>query len=153
MTEIGCGHRLAQRSLGVRRRCRPLISRRKTRCKWNRASLIVEPRSIYLLRGPSRTSVEHSIPAVNTLRFSLTFRIVLEPTHCRPLRQTQKVPAAEGKRYAGVPHVAASACMLSRVMPPVAMRSMALTIRAGSRWWIMWPAPFSTSSRLPGMAP
>ena len=55
--------------------------------------------------------------------------------------------------YARVPHVAASACMLSPVMPPVAMRSIALTIRAGSRWWIMWPAPFSTSSRLPGIAP
>jgi len=55
--------------------------------------------------------------------------------------------------YAGVPQVAASACMLARVMPPVAIRSIARTMRAGSRWWIMWPAPFSTSSRLPGIAP
>jgi alkylated DNA repair dioxygenase AlkB len=38
----------------------------------------VEPRSIYLLRGPSRSEWEHSIPAVDALRYSLTFRNVLE---------------------------------------------------------------------------
>jgi hypothetical protein len=30
--------------------------------------------SAYLLRGPSRTEWEHSIPAVETLRYSITFR-------------------------------------------------------------------------------
>jgi alkylated DNA repair dioxygenase AlkB len=54
--------------------------RRKAGSKWDRASLTVEPRSIYLLRGPSRNEWEHSIPAVSTLRYSLTFRNVLEPT-------------------------------------------------------------------------
>jgi len=54
--------------------------RRKAGSKWDRASLTVEPRSIYLLRGPSRNEWEHSIPAVTTLRYSLTFRNVLEPT-------------------------------------------------------------------------
>ena len=46
---------------------------------WNRVNSRVEPRSVYLLRGPSRSEWEHSIPAVNTLRYSLTFRNVLEP--------------------------------------------------------------------------
>lgn len=48
--------------------------RRKSGMRWERASLIAEPRSAYLLRGPSRTEWEHSIPAVDTLRYSVTFR-------------------------------------------------------------------------------
>jgi alkylated DNA repair dioxygenase AlkB len=48
--------------------------RRKAGGKWERVSLIAEPRSAYLLRGPSRTEWEHSIPAVDALRYSLTFR-------------------------------------------------------------------------------
>jgi alkylated DNA repair dioxygenase AlkB len=48
--------------------------RRKLGSKWERASLILEPRSAYLLRGPSRTVWEHSIPAVDALRYSITFR-------------------------------------------------------------------------------
>ncbi len=54
--------------------------RRKAGPKWDRASLPIEPRSIYLLRGPSRHAWEHSIPAVKELRYSLTFRNVLEAT-------------------------------------------------------------------------
>ena len=45
---------------------------------WERASITAEPRSAYLLRGPSRTEWEHSIPAVETLRYSLTFRNLRE---------------------------------------------------------------------------
>lgn len=41
---------------------------------WERASITAEPRSAYLLRGPSRTEWEHSIPAVDALRYSITFR-------------------------------------------------------------------------------
>jgi alkylated DNA repair dioxygenase AlkB len=48
--------------------------RRKVGTTWERASLMVEPRSAYLLRGPSRTEWEHSIPAVDALRYSITFR-------------------------------------------------------------------------------
>lgn len=48
--------------------------RRKAGAVWERASLIVEPRSIYLLRGPSRDEWEHSIPGVDALRYSITFR-------------------------------------------------------------------------------
>jgi alkylated DNA repair dioxygenase AlkB len=48
--------------------------RRKVGSRWQRASLTLEPRSAYLLRGPSRTEWEHSIPAVESLRYSITFR-------------------------------------------------------------------------------
>jgi alkylated DNA repair dioxygenase AlkB len=48
--------------------------RRKTGSTWERASITAEPRSAYLLRGPSRTEWEHSIPGVEALRYSITFR-------------------------------------------------------------------------------
>jgi alkylated DNA repair dioxygenase AlkB len=48
--------------------------RRKSGAKWERASFIAEPRSAYLLSGPARTEWEHSIPAVDSLRYSITFR-------------------------------------------------------------------------------
>ena len=48
--------------------------RRKSGSGWERYSLTVEPRSAYLLRGTVRTEWEHSIPAVETLRYSITFR-------------------------------------------------------------------------------
>lgn len=51
--------------------------RRKAGAKWERYSLTAEPRSAYLLRGPSRTEWEHSIPAVDSLRYSITFRTLL----------------------------------------------------------------------------
>lgn len=50
--------------------------RRKAGLKWERASLTVEPRSAYLLRGPARTVWEHSIPAGEDLRYSVTFRSI-----------------------------------------------------------------------------
>ena len=53
--------------------------RRKTGAKWERAALKVEPRSGYLLRGPSRNEWEHSIPPVDSLRYSITFRNFREP--------------------------------------------------------------------------
>jgi alkylated DNA repair dioxygenase AlkB len=48
--------------------------RRKAGSKWERRSFTAEPRSAYLLRGPSRTEWEHSIPPLDTLRYSVTFR-------------------------------------------------------------------------------
>lgn len=48
--------------------------RRKFGDSWERYALTVEPRSAYLLRGPARTAWEHSIPAVDSLRYSITFR-------------------------------------------------------------------------------
>jgi alkylated DNA repair dioxygenase AlkB len=48
--------------------------RRKSGEKWRRVSLTLEPRSAYLLSGPSRTIWEHSIPPVDRRRYSITFR-------------------------------------------------------------------------------
>src|SRR5688572_5415950 len=48
--------------------------RRKHGDGWERRSLLAEPRSAYLLQGPARTEWEHSIPAVENLRYSITFR-------------------------------------------------------------------------------
>jgi len=49
--------------------------RRKAGASWQRASLRLEPRSAYLLRGPARTEWEHSIPpTAEGLRHSVTFR-------------------------------------------------------------------------------
>lgn len=52
--------------------------RRRSGDGWERASITAEPRSAYLMRGPSRTEWEHSIPAVETLRYSITFRNLRE---------------------------------------------------------------------------
>ncbi len=48
--------------------------RRKKEDKWERSALIAEPRSAYLLKGPARHEWEHSIPAMEALRYSITFR-------------------------------------------------------------------------------
>ncbi len=53
--------------------------RRKAGAKWDRVSITAEPRSAYLLSGPSRTEWEHSIPAVDALRYSVTYRNLREP--------------------------------------------------------------------------
>ena len=39
-----------------------------------RAAIRLDCRSVYLMRGPSRDDWEHSIPAVEALRYSVTFR-------------------------------------------------------------------------------
>jgi alkylated DNA repair dioxygenase AlkB len=41
---------------------------------WQRATFIVEPRSAYLMHGPARDQWQHSIPPVDTLRYSITMR-------------------------------------------------------------------------------
>ena len=52
----------------------PLRFRRKVGTKWERFTVTAEPRSAYLLRGPARHEWEHSIPAMDRLRYSVTFR-------------------------------------------------------------------------------
>ena len=42
--------------------------------KWERFTLTAEPRSAYLLRGEARHEWEHSIPQLDTLRYSVTLR-------------------------------------------------------------------------------
>lgn len=48
--------------------------RRRSGAGWERRSFTARPRSAYTLQGPSRTEWEHSIPAVEALRYSVTFR-------------------------------------------------------------------------------
>lgn len=52
----------------------PFRLRRAVGDTWERVTITAEPRSVYLLRGPSRTEWEHSIPPVEQLRYSVTFR-------------------------------------------------------------------------------
>lgn len=53
--------------------------RRKVGSTWERANLLAEPRSAYHLSGPARTEWEHSISRVDTLRYSITFRSMVDP--------------------------------------------------------------------------
>jgi len=46
--------------------------------KWERAKVAAGPRSAYLLNGPARSEWEHSIPPVDALRYSITFRNLRE---------------------------------------------------------------------------
>lgn len=48
--------------------------RRKAGSRWERRSFDAQPRSIYRMTGPSRHEWEHSIPEVEALRYSITFR-------------------------------------------------------------------------------
>jgi alkylated DNA repair dioxygenase AlkB len=52
--------------------------RRKQGTRWKRASTELQPRSAYLLRGSARWDWQHSIPPVDTLRYSITFRSLRE---------------------------------------------------------------------------
>jgi alkylated DNA repair dioxygenase AlkB len=47
--------------------------------KWQRESVRLEPRSAYFLEGPARWDWEHSIPPVEALRYSITFRNLRPP--------------------------------------------------------------------------
>jgi alkylated DNA repair dioxygenase AlkB len=51
-------------------RMRRLISKKK----WERVNLVAAPRSAYLLSGAARMEWEHSIPQMDALRYSITFR-------------------------------------------------------------------------------
>ncbi len=53
--------------------------RRKQGSSWERASHHVQPRSAYLLRGEARWDWQHSIPPVEAIRYSVTFRTLLGP--------------------------------------------------------------------------
>jgi alkylated DNA repair dioxygenase AlkB len=53
--------------------------RRKQATGWERQSFVAAPRSAYLLRGPARAIWEHSIPPMEELRYSITFRTLKAP--------------------------------------------------------------------------
>jgi alkylated DNA repair dioxygenase AlkB len=44
---------------------------------WERFTLDAQPRSLYAMSGPARQLWEHSIPPVETLRYSITFRTLV----------------------------------------------------------------------------
>jgi alkylated DNA repair dioxygenase AlkB len=71
--------------------CR-LRFRRQAGDAWERRALDVAPRSIYAMSGPSRFEWEHSIPAVDALRYSITLRTL---------------KGSEGKSIPGAPHESA----------------------------------------------
>ena len=48
--------------------------RRPAYTRWERFTLEARPRSVYMMSGPSREVWEHSIPAVEAQRYSITFR-------------------------------------------------------------------------------
>jgi alkylated DNA repair dioxygenase AlkB len=48
--------------------------RRRHGDKWQRSSIVVEPGSAYVMAGDARIVWEHSIPPVDKLRYSITFR-------------------------------------------------------------------------------
>jgi alkylated DNA repair dioxygenase AlkB len=50
--------------------------RRKAGDRWDRATITAAPRSAYLMSGPSRSDWQHSIPPVEALRYSVTFRTI-----------------------------------------------------------------------------
>ena len=50
--------------------------RRERAGGWERVAVDAAPRSAYLLSGPARSEWEHSIPAVDALRYSITYRNV-----------------------------------------------------------------------------
>jgi alkylated DNA repair dioxygenase AlkB len=58
--------------------CRFRFRRRRHAGRWERAAITAEPRSAYLLAGPARSEWEHSIPPVERLRYSITFRNLVE---------------------------------------------------------------------------
>jgi alkylated DNA repair dioxygenase AlkB len=57
--------------------CR-LRLRRKRRTGWKRWAMEIAPRSLYRLSGAARHEWEHSIPPVDSRRYSVTFRTFVE---------------------------------------------------------------------------
>jgi alkylated DNA repair dioxygenase AlkB len=51
--------------------------RRRRGAGWQRCDLVAEPRSVYHLTGEARAEWEHSIPALDELRYSITFRTLV----------------------------------------------------------------------------
>lgn len=54
------------------------FERLKPGTSWERVNLLAEPRSAYHLSGPARSEWEHSILRVDSLRYSITFRSMVE---------------------------------------------------------------------------
>jgi alkylated DNA repair dioxygenase AlkB len=68
--------------------------RRKRGTAWERVSFIAAPRSAYILRGPSRSEWQHSIPPMERLRYSITFRTLKQYNVIESERSERSNPAA-----------------------------------------------------------
>ena len=58
--------------------CALRLRRKVGERRWERTNVEAEQRSAYLLSGPARAEWEHSIPSVDALRYSITFRNLRE---------------------------------------------------------------------------
>jgi alkylated DNA repair dioxygenase AlkB len=56
----------------------PFRLRRSVDGKWERKTIALAPRSIYLMSGEVRKSWQHSIPPLSDLRYSITLRTLAE---------------------------------------------------------------------------
>ena len=68
-------------SLGSACRLRFQRGKKDERRTWE---VLLEPRSGYVLAGEARTSWQHAIPAVEALRYSITFRTTRQPVDRSP---------------------------------------------------------------------
>lgn len=57
--------------------------------RFERLAILLEPRSAYVMRGPARSEWQHSIPTVDALRYSITFRTL------RPRRAARRRPSSD----------------------------------------------------------
>ena len=64
----------------------PEIDKAKIKAKFERINVLAEPRSAYHLTGPARWDWEHSILRVDTLRYAITFRTLMESQPQSPQR-------------------------------------------------------------------
>ena len=125
--------------------------RRKTAAKprpaWQRLSLTLAPRSAYLLAGPARSDWEHSIPEVESLRYSVTFRNLRrgEAANCASAESTRvdesraACPASAHSRLLTTADDAADRAEMRRLAP--ARRASA------RKSWMAGPRPAITGSR------
>ena len=56
----------------------PFRFRKKIGSRWERFTLTVEPRSLYLMKDDARSGWEHSIPPISEPRYSMTFRTLAD---------------------------------------------------------------------------
>ena len=62
----------------ARMRLKPYVAtKQKNAERVKPVSIVLEPRSIYVISGTARWRFQHSIPAVTELRYSITFRTLL----------------------------------------------------------------------------
>jgi alkylated DNA repair dioxygenase AlkB len=62
--------------------CNLRFRRKRGDGTWDRAAITAHPRSLYMLRGDARTDWYHSIPPLTALRYSVTFRNLMDREYC-----------------------------------------------------------------------